>query len=43
MIDKLRQIWPLAVSGIVGFVIAAILFLPQVYPCLLYTSDAADE
>ena len=32
MINKLRQIWPLAVSGIVGFVIAAILFLPQVYP-----------
>ena len=32
MIDKLRQIWPLAVSGIVGFLIAAILFLPQVYP-----------
>ena len=32
MIDKLRQIWPLAVSGIAGFLIAAILFLPQVYP-----------
>ena len=32
MIDKLRRIWPLAVSGIVGFLISAILFLPQVYP-----------
>jgi len=32
MIDKMRQIWPLAVSGIVGFLISAILFLPQVYP-----------
>ena len=32
MIDKLRQIWPVAVSGIVGFLIAAILFLPQAYP-----------
>ena len=31
MIDKLRQIWPLALSGIVGFLVAAILFLPQVY------------
>ena len=32
MIEKLRQIWPVAVSGIVGFLIAAVLFLPQAYP-----------
>ena len=32
MIDKLRRIWPVAVSGIIGFLIATALILPQVYP-----------
>ena len=32
MIDKLRRIWPVAVSGIIGFLMATALILPQVYP-----------
>ena len=32
MIDKLRRVWPVAVSGIIGFLIATVLILPQVYP-----------
>ena len=31
MIDKLRRVWPMVVSGIIGFLIATVLFLPQVY------------
>lgn len=31
MVDKLRRVWPMAVSGIIGFLIATVLFLPQVY------------
>ena len=31
MVDKLRRLWPMAVSGIIGFLIATVLLLPQVY------------
>ena len=32
MFDKLRRIWPLALSGTIGFLIATVLFLPKIYP-----------
>jgi len=32
MFDKLRRIWPLALSGTIGFIIATVLFLPKIYP-----------
>ena len=32
MLNKLRRIWPMALSGTIGFLIAIILFLPKIYP-----------
>ena len=31
MLNRLRQIWPLAVSAIIGFIIATVLFTPKLY------------
>ena len=32
MLKKLRGIWPSAISGIIGFAIATLIFIPTLYP-----------